>query len=472
MDTFLVVLSLLSVLVVIYMLVKKMDIKISLLAMGIILMYIAVLMGKPISIGGFDLEKTGLFLAPIFAIVDQFKSTLNGAGFILLILGGYTGYMNYIGANELTVNALLKPIKKIKAIYLLIPVVFLFGNFLSLVIPSASNLAIILLATLYPVLRSAGLSNLTVAGIIATTATVMPTPLGGDNVAVAAELAKTQEFLGLTVTGYVFKYHALVSVPTLMVMALVHYFWQQHMDKRQAGVVEGKAEEKTQKSSTDLKGFMRLLYILLPLLPILLLLVSFFYGRLANVPVKLTVETVSILSFIIAIFLELIHKGKGIEVLAGTDHFFKGMGNSMGTLALLVAASIYVVGLKSMGLISFLQGSMEAMKDSNMGFVLPLILVVFTIVIVLVSGSGTALFYAMVPLMVPLAIAAGISPLAISVPMGLAGNLMRAVSPVAAVVMIVAGTVKEEPLDIVKRTSVPMVVGLVFMFLLSMIVFL
>lgn len=107
-----------------------------------------------------------------------------------------------------------------------------------------------------------------------------------------------------------------------------------------------------------------------------------------------------------------------------------------------------------------------------MGFVLPLILMGLTILIVLLSGSGTALFYAMVPLMVPLAEAAGISAIAVSIPMGLCGNLMRAVSPVAAVVVIVAGTIKANPLDIVKRTSVPMIAGVVTMFVLSMIMFL
>ena len=91
---------------------------------------------------------------------------------------------------------------------------------------------------------------------------------------------------------------------------------------------------------------------------------------------------------------------------------------------------------------------------------------------VLLRGSGTALFFAMVPLMVPLAAAAGISVLAVSIPMGLAGNLLRAVSPVSAVVMIVAGSVKKEPLEIVKRTSVPMIAGVVFMFVLSIIMFL
>ena len=75
-------------------------------------------------------------------------------------------------------------------------------------------------------------------------------------------------------------------------------------------------------------------------------------------------------------------------------------------------------------------------------------------------------------LMVPLAAAAGINVLAVSIPMGLAGNLLRAVSPVSAVVMIVAGSIKKSPIDIVRRTSVPMIAGVIVMFILSMAIFL
>ena len=56
--------------------------------------------------------------------------------------------------------------------------------------------------------------------------------------------------------------------------------------------------------------------------------------------------------------------------------------------------------------------------------------------------------------------------------MGLAGNLLRAVSPVSAVVMIVAGSIKKSPIDIVRRTSVPMLAGVIVMFILSMAIFL
>ena len=214
-----------------FMLVKKMDIKISLFLIGIVLMYIALLMGKDISFT--DFVSSGVtWLDPFKVVGDQFVSTLTSAGFIILILGGYTGYMSHIGANEVTVSVLAKPIAHIKSPYILVPITFLLGNLLSLVIPSASNLAIILMATLYPVLRQAGMSLLSAAAVIATTATIMPTPLGSDNVAIAAELAKTDMFSGLTASDYVFRYHVLVSIPTLLVMALAHYFWQKFMDKR------------------------------------------------------------------------------------------------------------------------------------------------------------------------------------------------------------------------------------------------
>lgn len=462
MDVFLIYfLSLLAIAAVVFMLLKKLDIKITLFVVGMLLIVAAMFLGK-VPVNNFNDA-----LAPFKAVVDQFKSTLPAAGLIILILGGYTAYMSAIGANEVTVNTLTKPLKGIKSPYILVPVVFLLGNLLSLVIPSASNLAIILLATLYPILRKSGMSLLTSAAVIATTATVMPTPLGGDNIAIAAEL-------GISVTEYVFRFHALVSIPTLLIMALTHYFWQKYLDKKDIakGLVDENELEIEEVKEIEGGKLYKTVYTILPLLPIIILLLVFGINFLLPdaSQISLSVEIVSIISFIIAIVCELFRKKDGQAVLKDTETFFKGIGNAMGIVILLVAAGVFVRGLTSIGIIAHLQTTMQTLNTA--GFVLPLILVIFTAVIVLLSGSGTALFYAMVPLMVPLALAAGIDPVAITVPMGLAGNLLRAVSPVAAVVVIVAGTTKLEPFKIVKRTSVPMIVGVVFMFVLSMILFL
>ncbi|OKL37815.1 C4-dicarboxylate transporter DcuC [Domibacillus mangrovi] len=466
--------AIMAVAVVIYMLIKKMDIKMTLFLMGIVLIFISLGMGKEIAIK--DFESTGSFLLdPLQVIVQQFRDTFGAAGFIILLLGGYTAYMSAIGANDVTVNVITKPISKFKSVYVLVPVVFLLGNLLSLVIPSASNLAIILLATLYPVLKKAGMSTLTASAIIATSATIIPTPLGSDNVAIAEELAKHALFANMSVTDYVFQYHALVSIPTLIFIAIVHYFWQKRMDKKLAfNGIENNDESIVADHDLGIAGgkLYKTVYAILPIFPIILLLASYGIQLSTGTAINVSVEIATIASLILAILCELIRYKGDKKVLENTESFFKGMGGAIPIVALLVAASVFVTGLKSIGLIDEIQALMQHNQGQGFDFILPLILVALTALIVLLSGSGIALFLAMVPLVVPLAEAAGISPIAISVPMGLAGNLFRAVSPVAAVVLIVAGTVKVDPIEIVKRTSVPMLGGVVFMFVLSMILFL
>ncbi|NIZ19644.1 C4-dicarboxylate transporter DcuC [Spirochaetales bacterium BR151] len=451
-------LAFISVVIVVWMLLKKMDIKMTLLSVGMVLVFFSLLLdGAPNAM----LD----WFAPFTLIVDQFKSVLPRAGLIILILGGYTTYMSKIGANEVSVHMLTKPLLRIKSVYMLVPIVFLLGNFLSLVIPSAANLAVILLATLYPVLRRVGMSSLTAAGVIATTATIMPTPLGGDNVAMAMEL-------GMPVTEYVFHHHAMISIPTLLVVAVAHYVWQRYMDKKE-GISQANLAQEVVDVSEELSygRLFRIVYSVLPMLPILLLLL--FYAMNLRLPqeqqVMPSVEVVSILSFFLALLIQAVRYRNLAMVLEESEAFFKGMGNAMGIVALLVAAGVFVEGLKSIGLMQHLE---QVMRSTAVpGFTLPLILVLFSALIVLLSGSGLALFYAMVPLVIPLSLAAGINPLAISIPVGFTGNLLRAVSPVAAVVVIVAGTTQQDPLKIVRRTAVPMVVGVVFMFILSMMRF-
>lgn len=464
--------AIIAIAVIVFMLVKKMDITMSLFLMGLFLMWVAISLGNGIAIS--DFTGTGItIIDPIKAIGDSFKSAMNSYGFTILILGGYTTYMSNIGANDVTVSLLTKPIGKIKSAYLLVPVVFLLGNLLSLVIPSASNLSIILLATLYPVLRKAGMSILTAAGIIATTATVIPTPLGSDNVAIAAELANTMQYAGMTPAEYVFRYHAIVSIPTLIFMAFVHLFWQKFCDRRLSAEDLALDQAQIPEAKVITGGVIyKTVYALLPLLPIFILLVVFAINSISGSSINLGVEVVSILSFFIALVCEAVRNRSVKSALNSSAKFFAGMGGAMPVVALTVAATVFVTGLSSIGLIALLKETMTNLQGSGMGFVLPLILVVFSALIVILSGSGTSVFFAMVPLMVPLTSAAGISVFAVSVPMGLAGNLLRAVSPVAAVVMIVSGTVKKGPLEIVKRTSVPMITGTIFMFVLSMIVFL
>ena len=468
MDIVMIVSALAAVGIVGYMLIKKADIKLTLMGVGLALLYISIAMGTEL------VEDVTPILQPFQVVVDQFKSVLPAAGLVILLLGGYTAYMSHIGANDATVHALTRPLRLVKSPWALVPFVFLLGSLLSLVIPSASNLAIILLATLYPVLKAAGMSTLTAAGVIATTATIVPTPLGADNVAIATELAQHPEFAGMTVTDYVFNFHAPVSIPTLLVIAIAHYFWQKFMDKRDiaAGRVSGGelVADEANVISVEGSGLYKAVYATLPLLPILVLVAVYAINAATGSSLSLSVEIAVLVCWVFSLLVHLGFTRKPADLLEGSGKFFKGMGGAFDIVVLLVAASVFVKGLQSIGLLASLQTAMSGADVA--GWTLPLIMVGITALIVLLSGSGVALFYAMVPLMYSLAAAAGISALALSIPMGLAGNLMRAVSPVAAVIVIVAGATKESPINIVKRTWFPMIVGVVFMFVFSMIRFL
>ncbi|MCI1489007.1 MAG: C4-dicarboxylate transporter DcuC, partial [Pediococcus pentosaceus] len=307
------------------------------------------------------------------------------------------------------------------------------------------------------------------AAIIGTSATIVPTPLGADNVAIASQFH-------MSVTDYVFQKHALISIPTLLAITIVHYLWQKYQDKKHpeelsysSELSQNKEQDSTASPKVSYKGFKAFIYGLLPLLPIVILLIIFFTNIFLHTKLNISVQLVSLLSFVIAVLVEIFNKKHPQIVLKETSNFFEGMGSVMSIVALLVSAQVFVQGLTSIGIIDLIQKTMQTMNSS--GIVLPVVMVVFTAIIVLLSGSGTALLYAMIPLLLPLSKAAGISPIALSVPMQLARNLLRAISPVAAVILIVAGTIKLSPVKIVKRTSVPMVFGVIMMLVMSLLIF-
>ena len=144
--------------------------------------------------------------------------------------------------------------------------------------------------------------------------------------------------------------------------------------------------------------------------------------------------------------------------------FFNGMGDGFSkVVVLIVAASTMVAGLKAMGLIDAISGLVTGVENAGAG--LMLVFSGITALITFVSGSGNAGFY-FIP---QIADKAGIDPIMVALPMQLTSNVIRAASPVAAVVIIVAAVVKVNPLMVVKRTCVPLLSGFAAVLLLSLI---
>ena len=94
---------------------------------------------------------------------------------------------------------------------------------------------------------------------------------------------------------------------------------------------------------------------------------------------------------------------------------------------------------------------------------------VITTLAAFTTGSGNAPFYAFVELIPHLATSLGVNPAYLVIPMLQASNLGRTISPVSGVVVACAGMGNLSPFEVVKRTSVPVAVGLVVVILATQI---
>lgn len=441
--------------VVAYLIVKNYHPALSLIIGALVLLACAWMLGHPIYPAG---EGTGFGLFDIFL---KFKDTIiaqvSSAGIVIMILFGYSGYMNAIGANQMAVNFLVKPLMKIKRKSLFVPVVFLIGNLMSLVVPSASSLAIILMSILYPMLASMGISSLTAAGVIAMTATIMPTPLGADNVIAA-------NTLGYDVLNYVV-WNAKISLPSLLIIAVAQYFWQKYCDKKEgeAAYVSLNEEGLSKQKEFDVPKF----YAILPILPLLLIVGVGIAGMFIK-GITMYIFVLTFISFFIAVLVETLRLKSFKKVQDTAVEMFKGMGQGFSQVVMLVVGgSLFTSAIQTLGIIDSIMASVEA--SSSAGIVTTLIFSGATTLFGILSGGGLAMFYAVIELIPGIAEKAGIDGILISLPMQMIANLTRTISPVAAVVMIVASTVGVSPIRILKRTSVPTIIGIISVIVLSIL---
>lgn len=437
---------------------KKVSATVALFVGGLVIMMITPLLGHT-GTGSYEIKASGNIW------VDQFQyiaailgKTTAGVGMVIMVLFGFSAYMTHIGANQAAVRVLTAPLLKMKAKYLLVPVAFWVGNLMSLAVPSASSLAVLLMATLFPALVGAGLTPLTSAGVIATTATIMPTPLGADNVIAA-------ERLGISLDHYVFGMHAVISIPTLLAMGIVHYLWQKHLDARALarGTSVGAAvlDVKQEEDSVNAPSW----YAIFPILPLLLILIPFLLKQFAPLRLEMGLIPVAFISVIAAVIVEIIRKKVLQRCLEDIMVFFKGMGTGFGAVVtLVIAANVLVESIIQVGVIGALTNSVANMAGAALWLFLAFSGVM--LLLALLTG-GVAPFYSLVEIAPKVAVAGGFNGALLTLPLQFIGNLARACSPVAAVVLIVCSTVKATPTQLIARTCVPMAFGIVMSMVLT-----
>ena len=435
------IIGLIAIVLVAYYIVKGYSATGVLMFGGLVLLFISVLMGHSILPEG--VKSTG---STYFDILEYVKYLLGnrggGLGLMIMVLCGFSVYMTHLGANDVVVKLVSKPLKNIRSPYILMVFAYFLACLMSFAVSSATGLGVLLMATLFPVMVNVGISRGAAAAICASPISIILSPTSGD-VVLSAEISK------IPLGEFAFGTALPVSIFAILGIAVAHFFWQRYLDKKEGVQVE-------RINADEIKTTAPNYYAILPLLPIIGVLIFDGKWGLPN----LHIVTVMVLCFIITATVDFLRSFNAKQTFDNLIVAYRGMADAFaGVVMLLVAAGVFAQSLSTIGFITNLIASAQTFGGS--AFFMMLVLAVITFLATMATGSGNAAFYAFAELIPKLATQMGVNPAFLTIPMLQASNLGRGLSPVSGVVVAVSGMGKISPFEIVKRMSVPMLVGFI-----------
>ena len=435
------IIGLIAIVLVAYYIVKGYSATGVLMFGGLVLLFISVLMGHSILPEG--VKSTG---STYFDILEYVKYLLGnrggGLGLMIMVLCGFSVYMTHLGANDVVVKLVSKPLKNIRSPYILMVFAYFLACLMSFAVSSATGLGVLLMATLFPVMVNVGISRGAAAAICASPISIILSPTSGD-VVLSAEISK------IPLGEFAFGTALPVSIFAILGIAVAHFFWQRYLDKKEGVQVE-------RINADEIKTTAPNYYAILPLLPIIGVLIFDGKWGLPN----LHIVTVMVLCFIITAVVDFLRSFNAKQTFDNLVVAYRGMADAFaGVVMLLVAAGVFAQSLSTIGFITNLIDSAQSFGGS--AFFMMLVLAVITILATMATGSGNAAFYAFAELIPKLATQMGVNPAFLTIPMLQASNLGRGLSPVSGVVVAVSGMGNISPFEIVKRMSVPMLVGFI-----------
>ena len=447
------VLAILVIIAVGYFIVKKYQAQGVLLIGGAILLLGGILLNdSPVMAK----SATGSLYLDIFSQLSKnFIKTSGSLGLAIMIVSAFAKYMDHIGASTALVKLSIKPLQKLNSPYIVLALSYVIGQILNVFIPSASGLGVLLMVTVYPIVVSLGVSSLAATAVIGTSACLDLGPASG-NAVLASKTAEMDAAL------YFANYQIPVAIATVIVITILHYFVNKKMDSK-LEVAESKADLESKEEDKQVPKF----YAFLPIIPLLIILM---FSPLTGSSIKIGVVEAMFMSITLSMIIEGVRRRAFKSTLAELKIIFTAMGSQFANvITLIVAGEFFALGLTKIGVISAL---IDSTKSAGLG-AQPMILVMTAIIVVssILMGSGNAPFFAFAALAPAVAASVDLNPIVMLMPMQLSAGIARSVSPITAVIVAVAGISGVSPFEVVKRTAIPMLGGLITVVVTNMILF-
>ena len=359
---------------------------------------------------------------------------------------GFSAVMEYTKCSSNLVYLLTRPLQKVR--FAVVPGAILITWLINIVVMSAAGCAATVGTLLVPMMLGLGVHPATAAAciLIGTWGNVM-NPGQSFNVQVG-ELAS---MTGLEVVSSFTVVAVIALAASIVLLTVIDIMMVKKGNKQGAAYAAepGSADREAVKSAPVKINYFK---ALIPATPIIFLLLGN-AGVLPNFDITVWMLSCSVLGLLLDVR----------HVQDGVKQFFNGVGNSYrDIITLMAAASVFTFGMNAVGLTGAL---VDVMKNSTAiarlgaGF--------GPCIIAALSGSGNAAAIAFNTSITPHAADLGYAVEAMGSVAQIAAAIGRSASPVAGVTIICAKMAGVSPMDVVKRSILPMLAAvLIFMFML------
>ncbi|WP_433830392.1 C4-dicarboxylate transporter DcuC [Flavobacterium anhuiense] len=442
------VVSILFIAVTAYLLVKKYNPQAVLLFIGLLMIIIAPLLNFKVAPVA---QPTGVFVFDLFKrLQESLSDKTANVGLMIMTIGGFVAYMKAIGASDALVHVAVKPLAIFKKYpYVAASIVIPIGQVLFICTPSATGLGLLLVASFFPILISLGVSRVSAVAVISACTVFDMGPA-------SANTARASQLLDMHNVEYFLKYQLPLVIPMTTLLMIVYFFVNRYYDQK----LPPEHHEKYNPDEIVLKT--PLIYAVLPVLPLLLLIIFSPIIHILSDPVHLDTTTAMLICLIITMIMEMIRLRNIKDVFESFKIFWEGMGKVFASVVtLIVCAEIFANGLISLGFINSLTNVSMSLGLGIVGIGILMTIIIFLASILM--GSGNASFFSFSPLVPGIAAKFNTSAAGIILPMQLSSSMGRAVSPIAGVIVGIAKIADVQPMDLAKRNTIPMCVGLLFM---------
>jgi DcuC family C4-dicarboxylate transporter len=437
--------TVLAVLVLLFLIYKKVNVIGALLSLGFIILAILTVATGQSVLGD---KTTGSLIIDLFELITNTAiDTTASTGMVIMAVMGYVAYMNHIKASQLFGVTAAKPLRKLKSPYAVVFLAILIGALLKIVIPSGSSLIALMVATVYPILRACGVSSVTAASTILIGTGIMFGPAHTVTYTAFGIAGITEDLI--SVPMFFATMELPVVIPTAIVVGIVTVLTSRFFDKRDNYVAEsvevGDTEDKEELN-------IPLYYAFFPLLPLTLILI---FSDLVVGSIVISVVAAHLLSFTFVFILRMIKEKERLEIFNDFKVLFNAMGVAFATVvSVVIAGKVFANGINAIG---GMQVIAEVFKGHGgiVSVTIVGVILYFCILAITASVNGSIpIFAAMFA-----NTASGMQLVEMMRPLLLAGGFGYNLSPVSPGIIILSSTCKVDIITIIKRVLIPSIAG-------------